>query len=208
MWDWRAESYVLKQQGHSAFIAAAAFSPNGSQLATAADDSKVRCSTLACLPASAPAYLPPGRPATHHCTNKRWRLAGEGVVAVDWYLQRELLGACVGGDGAIVAAQRRGPAQRQPGRHSARLRPGALPQLPHLHLAAAGAILQHGGGPQWRGVPPLHQAAPPPAQRQPPAMAAGRPATSVAGMARSTCLVRCRLCARDLWTASRYSCGQ
>ena len=41
VWDWRQETYVLKQQGHSTHVAAVAFSPDGSQVATAGDDSKV-----------------------------------------------------------------------------------------------------------------------------------------------------------------------
>ena len=46
VWDWRQETYILKQQGHSTHVAAVAFSPDGSQLATAGDDSKVYCATL------------------------------------------------------------------------------------------------------------------------------------------------------------------
>jgi WD40 repeat protein len=41
VWEWRSESYVLKQQGHAHDIAAAAFSPDGALLATGADDRKV-----------------------------------------------------------------------------------------------------------------------------------------------------------------------
>ena len=44
VWDWRQETYILKQQGHSTHVAAVAFSPDGSQLATAGDDSKVDAS--------------------------------------------------------------------------------------------------------------------------------------------------------------------
>lgn len=50
VWDWRAETYVLKQQGHYYDVAAVAYSPDGALLASGADDSKVpsRCArTLA-----------------------------------------------------------------------------------------------------------------------------------------------------------------
>ena len=42
VWEWRSESYVLKQQGHYYDVAAAAFSPDGGYLVTGADDAKVR----------------------------------------------------------------------------------------------------------------------------------------------------------------------
>lgn len=42
VWEWRSESYILKQQGHYYDIATSAFSPDGTNLATGADDSKVR----------------------------------------------------------------------------------------------------------------------------------------------------------------------
>lgn len=42
VWEWRSESYVLKQQGHYFDISAVAFSPDGSLIATGADDNKVR----------------------------------------------------------------------------------------------------------------------------------------------------------------------
>jgi periodic tryptophan protein 2 len=41
-WEWRAEAYVLRQQGHAFAAAAAAFSPDGGLLATGADDAKVK----------------------------------------------------------------------------------------------------------------------------------------------------------------------
>lgn len=44
VWEWRSESYILKQQGHYYDIATSAFSPDGLNLATGADDSKVRAS--------------------------------------------------------------------------------------------------------------------------------------------------------------------
>ncbi len=44
MWEWRSESYILKQQGHYYDIATSAFSPDGLNLATGADDSKVSIS--------------------------------------------------------------------------------------------------------------------------------------------------------------------
>ena len=42
VWEWRSESYVLKQQGHHYDVSALAFSPDGSYIATGADDNKVR----------------------------------------------------------------------------------------------------------------------------------------------------------------------
>lgn len=41
MWEWRSETYVLKQQGHYYDVAASAFSPDGAYLVTGADDAKV-----------------------------------------------------------------------------------------------------------------------------------------------------------------------
>ena len=43
VWEWRSESYILKQQGHYfAEVNALAFSPGGSVIATAGGDSKVK----------------------------------------------------------------------------------------------------------------------------------------------------------------------
>lgn len=83
MWDWRPESYVLKQQGHSAFIAAAAFSPNGLQLATAADDSKVLYPTclLARLPANRQFILHSQQRNWLHVQVKVWSLS-TGICSV------------------------------------------------------------------------------------------------------------------------------
>ena len=41
VWEWQSETYVLKQQGHSYDMNALAFSPDGTVMATAGDDSKV-----------------------------------------------------------------------------------------------------------------------------------------------------------------------
>ena len=46
VWEWRSESYVLKQQGHYYDISTSAFSPDGTNLVTGADDSKVRHTLL------------------------------------------------------------------------------------------------------------------------------------------------------------------
>ena len=46
VWEWRSESYILKQQGHYHDIATAAFSPDGLNLVTGADDAKVSCLLL------------------------------------------------------------------------------------------------------------------------------------------------------------------
>ncbi|KAI8469923.1 MAG: WD40 repeat-like protein [Monoraphidium minutum] len=42
VWEWRSETYVLKQQGHYFDVSAAAYSPDGALLATGADDAKVK----------------------------------------------------------------------------------------------------------------------------------------------------------------------
>ena len=47
VWEWRSESYVLKQQGHSYDIGTLAFSPDGAQLVTGGDDNKVKVWTVA-----------------------------------------------------------------------------------------------------------------------------------------------------------------
>lgn len=41
VWEWRSETYVLKQQGHYHDITTTAFSPDGALIATGADDCKV-----------------------------------------------------------------------------------------------------------------------------------------------------------------------
>ena len=41
VWEWRSETYVLKQQGHYHDISAVAYSPDGAYIATGADDAKV-----------------------------------------------------------------------------------------------------------------------------------------------------------------------
>ena len=46
VWEWRSESYVLKQQGHYAEVTTTAFSPDGAHLVTGADDSKVKVWSL------------------------------------------------------------------------------------------------------------------------------------------------------------------
>nr|ADF43197.1 UTP1m [Chlamydomonas reinhardtii] len=42
VWEWRSETYVLKQQGHYHDITTTAFSPDGALIATGADDCKVK----------------------------------------------------------------------------------------------------------------------------------------------------------------------
>lgn len=63
VWEWRSERYVLKQQGHYYDVSALAFSPDGSYIATGADDNKVPCSHP-----SAPQYLPFTRSSTAFLT--------------------------------------------------------------------------------------------------------------------------------------------
>ena len=47
VWEWRSESYVLKQQGHYYDVSSAAYSPDGGYLVTGADDAKVKVWSLA-----------------------------------------------------------------------------------------------------------------------------------------------------------------
>jgi periodic tryptophan protein 2 len=42
VWEWRSESYVLKQQGHVAPLTAVAFSPDGQSFATGGQDGRVK----------------------------------------------------------------------------------------------------------------------------------------------------------------------
>ena len=71
VWEWQSEAYVYKQQGHYFDVNACAYAPDGSMLATAADDHKVKvwsASTGSCFvtfaehkaPVSAVAFLPSG----------------------------------------------------------------------------------------------------------------------------------------------------
>ena len=53
VWEWRSETYVLKQQGHYYDISAIAYSPDGSYIATGADDAKVGILSLFRHPSSA-----------------------------------------------------------------------------------------------------------------------------------------------------------
>ena len=46
VWEWRSETYVLKQQGHYHDISTLAYSPDGAYIATGADDAKVAISFL------------------------------------------------------------------------------------------------------------------------------------------------------------------
>uniref|UniRef100_A0A183C2F9 WD_REPEATS_REGION domain-containing protein n=1 Tax=Globodera pallida TaxID=36090 RepID=A0A183C2F9_GLOPA len=52
VWEWQSESYLLRQQSHRQNIAVAAYSPDGSLIATGAEDGKVKiwnCSTSFCV---------------------------------------------------------------------------------------------------------------------------------------------------------------
>ncbi|OWM81820.1 periodic tryptophan protein 2 [Punica granatum] len=46
VWEWRSESYILKQQGHYFDVNCLAYSPDSQLLATGADDNKVKVWTL------------------------------------------------------------------------------------------------------------------------------------------------------------------
>jgi len=45
VWEWKSETYVLKQQGHFFDLNCMSYSPDGSILATGGDDGKVKCWT-------------------------------------------------------------------------------------------------------------------------------------------------------------------
>ena len=62
VWDWTAETYVLRQQGHHHEAAALAFSPDGGMLASGADDAKVGLSLLCDLTLGDPLYQ-----SSRHC---------------------------------------------------------------------------------------------------------------------------------------------
>lgn len=47
VWEWRSESYILKQQGHYFDVNCIAYSPDSQMLATGADDNKVKVWTVA-----------------------------------------------------------------------------------------------------------------------------------------------------------------
>ena len=71
VWEWQSEAYVYKQQGHYFDVNACAYAPDGSMLATASDDHKVKvwsAQTGSCFvtfsehkaPVSAVCFLPSG----------------------------------------------------------------------------------------------------------------------------------------------------
>ena len=41
VWEWRSETYVLKQQGHYYDVCALGYSPDGTNVVTGGDDGKV-----------------------------------------------------------------------------------------------------------------------------------------------------------------------
>lgn len=45
VWEWKSETYILKQQGHFFDLNTIAYSPDGAYLATGGDDGKVKCWT-------------------------------------------------------------------------------------------------------------------------------------------------------------------
>ncbi|KAK3273321.1 U3 snoRNP protein [Cymbomonas tetramitiformis] len=72
VWEWRSESYILKQQGHYFDVNTLAYSPDGALLATGADDNKLKVWNVgagSCFltfkdhtaPVSAVCFLPAGQ---------------------------------------------------------------------------------------------------------------------------------------------------
>lgn len=50
VWEWKSETYILKQQGHFYDLSCLAYSPEGSFIATGGDDGKVKLwTTKNCL---------------------------------------------------------------------------------------------------------------------------------------------------------------
>jgi hypothetical protein len=105
VWDWRAETYVLKQQGHYYDVAAVAYSPDGALLASGADDSKVPSSMsraavyatdLFSWNASMPGTLPLlPLASTSSCSSfKAVISSGQGVVAGERVLLRDIHRSC------------------------------------------------------------------------------------------------------------------
>ncbi|CAG9460299.1 unnamed protein product [Pedinophyceae sp. YPF-701] len=71
VWEWRSESYILKQQGHHSDAACVAYSPDGTYIASGADDCRVKVWNAAtgsnfvtfkdhAQPVTAVAFLPSG----------------------------------------------------------------------------------------------------------------------------------------------------
>ena len=71
VWEWKSETYVIKQQGHHYDVSTCAFSPDGAYLVTGADDARVKVWTLSnsfCFvtfadhqaPVTATVFLPSG----------------------------------------------------------------------------------------------------------------------------------------------------
>jgi hypothetical protein len=93
VWEWRSETYVLKQQGHFYDVAASAFSPEGAYLVTGADDAKVGgmlcmlrllcCDVVQCGVLHLPARGCPSCPL-------RW--AGLGAVQLGWVRRHPMCG--------------------------------------------------------------------------------------------------------------------
>ena len=115
VWDWRQETYVLKQQGHSTHVAAVAFSPDGSQLATAGDDSKARGSVLVVIIAEKTTC------ASLLVGQRLLCCAGQGLGSVQRHVCSDLYGSCCGSNRLAMAPERQRRPELQPGRHSAGL---------------------------------------------------------------------------------------
>lgn len=151
VWEWRSETYVLKQQGHYYDVATLAYSPDGAYIATGADDSKARSlpakhvSLSPVLPAT---WIPPSQALHEACD----ACAGEAVVPRQRLLRGDVSAAHGADHRRRFPSQQRGRRQQQPGRNRARFRLIALPEFSHDDIADAPPVQLRRGRPCRRGA--------------------------------------------------------